>query len=289
MNEAKFFSKEENTKRVTCLLCPKECIILDGKTGICGVRQNIDGTLVSLVYERPVAIHVDPIEKKPLYHFHPGVKILSVGTYGCNLSCKFCQNYDISQVKNLNINFDNIKRVTSNEIVDMCIQRGLKFVAFTYNEPTIYYEYMLETAMLCRENKIKTVVVSNGQINEDPLKQLINYIDAFNIDLKSFNDNFYKEICNGNLETTKNTLKIIVENKKHLEVTFLLIEGFNDDLNEFKELCKFLKCLGEKTVLHISRAFPRYKLNFKPTPVELMERFYDTASQYLGNVYLGNV
>jgi pyruvate formate lyase activating enzyme len=289
MKEAKFFSKEGNTKRVTCLLCPKECIILDGKTGICGVRQNINGTLVSLVYERPVAIHVDPIEKKPLYHFHPGVKILSVGTYGCNLSCKFCQNYDISQVKNLNINFDNIKRVTSNEIVDMCIQRGLKFVAFTYNEPTIYYEYMLETAMLCRENKIKTVVVSNGQINEDPLKQLINYIDAFNIDLKSFNDNFYKEICNGNLETTKNTLKIIVENKKHLEVTFLLIEGFNDDLNEFKELCKFLKCLGEKTVLHISRAFPRYKLNFKPTPVELMERFYDTASQYLGNVYLGNV
>lgn len=289
MNEAKFFSREENTKRVTCLLCPKECIILDGKTGICGVRQNINGTLVSLVYERPVAIHVDPIEKKPLYHFHPGVKILSVGTYGCNLSCKFCQNYDISQVKNLNINFDNIKRVTPAEIINMCIQRGLKFVAFTYNEPTIYYEYMLETAMLCRENQIKTVVVSNGQINEEPLKQLIDYIDAFNIDLKSFNDNFYKKICSGNLETTKNTLKVIVENKKHLEVTFLLIEGFNDDLNEFKELCKFLKRLDEKIVLHISRAFPRYKLDFKPTPVELMEKFFSTASQYFGNVYLGNV
>lgn len=289
MKEAKYFSKEGNSKRVTCLLCPKECVILDSKTGICGVRQNVDGTLVSLVYEKPVAIHIDPIEKKPLYHFHPGSKILSIGTYGCNLSCKFCQNYDISQVKNLNVDFDNIKRVTSAEIVNMCIQRGLKFVAFTYNEPTIYYEYMLETAMLCKENQIKTVVVSNGQINEEPLKQLIDYIDAFNIDLKAFNDNFYKKICNGNLETTKNTLRIIIENKKHLEVTFLLIKGFNDDLNEFKELCKFLKCLDDKIVLHISRAFPRYKLDFKPTPVELMEMFYGAASEYLGNVYLGNV
>lgn len=289
MKEAMFFTTEENTHKVTCLLCPKECVIIDGKTGKCGVRQNINGTLVSLVYERPVAIHVDPIEKKPLYHFHPGSKILSVGTYGCNLSCKFCQNYDISQIKDSHADFDNIKRVTSAEIINMCISRGLKFVAFTYNEPTIFYEYMYETAVLCREHNIKTVVVSNGQINEEPLKKLINYIDAFNIDLKAFNEEFYKKICNGNLETTKNTLRVITEYKKHLEVTFLLIEGLNDDLQEFKEMCKFLKSLDGNTVLHISRAFARYKMDFNTTPVRLMELFHETALRYLGNVYLGNV
>ena len=289
MKEAMFFRTEENTHKVTCLLCPKECVVIDGRTGVCGVRQNINGTLTSLVYEKPVAIHVDPIEKKPLYHFHPGAKILSIGTYGCNLSCKFCQNYDISQIKDSHIDFDGIKRVTAAEIVNMCISRGLKFVAFTYNEPTIFYEYMLETAVLCKEHNIKTVVVSNGQINEEPLNKLIEYIDAFNIDLKAFNEAFYKNICGGNLETTKNTLRTIVKNKKHLEVTFLLIKGFNDDLQEFKELCKFLKSLDEKIVLHISRAFPRYKLDFKPTPVELMELFNNTASLYLENVYMGNV
>lgn len=284
-----FFKSDENTKKVTCLLCPKDCVIADGKVGICGVRQNINGVLTSLVYERPIAIHVDPIEKKPLYHFFPGSRILSIGTYGCNLSCKFCQNYDISQIKDLSVDFDNIKRVTSAEIVNICIEKGLKFVAFTYNEPTIFYEYMYEIAVLCGEHGIKTVVVSNGQIKEEPLKKLIPYIDAFNIDLKAFNENFYKKICNGDFETTKNTLRTIVEYKKHLEVTFLLIEGYNDDLNEFKELCKFLKSLDDKIVLHISRAFPRYKLKFNTTPVSLMELFHDTASGYLENVYMGNV
>ncbi|MBN1633191.1 MAG: AmmeMemoRadiSam system radical SAM enzyme [Ignavibacteria bacterium] len=289
MNEAMFFKTEENTKKVTCFLCPKDCVIADGKTGVCGVRQNINGTFISLVYEKPVAIHIDPIEKKPLYHFHPGSKILSIGTYGCNLSCRFCQNYDISQIKDSPVDFDNIKRVTSAEIVNMCIERGLKFIAFTYNEPTIFYEYMYETAILCKEHDIKTVVVSNGQINEEPLKKLIPYIDAFNIDLKAFNENFYKKICNGDFETTKNTLRIIAENKKHLEVTFLLIEGFNDDLHEFIKMCKFLKRLDNKIVLHISRAFPRYKLNFNPTPKSLMNLFFDTAGEYLENVYMGNV
>lgn len=284
-----FFKTEENTKRVTCLLCPKECVIIDGKTGVCGVRQNVDGTLVSLVYEKPVAIHIDPIEKKPLYHFHPGSRILSVGTYGCNLSCQFCQNFDISQIRDSHTDFDEIKRITSVEIVNMCIDRGLKFVAFTYNEPTIFYEYMYETAVLCKEHGIKTVIVSNGQINEEPLKKLIPYIDAFNIDLKAFNENFYKKICNGNLDTTKNTLRIITEYKKHLEITFLLIEGLNDDLQEFTKMCKFIKCLNDKIVLHISRAFPKYKMSFNPTPLRLMELFYETAKMHIKNVYMGNV
>ena len=148
---------------------------------------------------------------------------------------------------------------------------------------------MFETAVLCKENNIKTVMVSNGQINPKPLLELIPYIDAFNIDLKSFNDSFYKNICNGKLETTINTIRTIAEHKKHLEVTFLLIKDFNDNLKEFTELCKFLKSLNPEIVLHISRAFPRYKLDIKTTPIELLNSFKETALKYLKNVYTGNV
>jgi len=162
-------------------------------------------------------------------------------------------------------------------------------IAFTYNEPTVFYEYMLETAKKCKENGIKTVIVSNGQINEAPLRELIKYIDAFNIDLKSFNADFYKKICKGDIEATKNTIRIIVGEKKHLEVTFLLIEGYNDNENEFREYCSFIKNLNKNIVLHISRAFPRYKLKFNPTPAPLLKKFGEIAKQYLNFVYLGNI
>lgn len=287
MKEALYYEIEKE-KSVLCLLCPQGCRLEEGKTGVCGVRENEDGVLYSLVYERPVAIHIDPIEKKPLYHFHPGVRILSIGTYGCNLSCPFCQNYDLSQQDDKKI-LESVKEVNPQKIIDLCRQDNLRFVAFTYNEPTIFYEYMLETAKLCKANDIKTVVVSNGQINEKPLRNLIKYIDAFNIDLKAFNPDFYKKICKGNIETTKNTIRIIIEQKKHLEVTFLLIEGYNDDENEFREYCLFLKNLDENIVLHISRAFPRFKLDFDPTPAGLLKRFEKIAGEYLRFVYLGNI
>ncbi|HEY5122132.1 MAG TPA: AmmeMemoRadiSam system radical SAM enzyme [Ignavibacteria bacterium] len=287
MKEALYYEIEKE-KSVLCLLCPQGCRLEDGKTGVCGVRENADGVLYSLVYERPVAIHIDPIEKKPLYHFHPGVRILSIGTYGCNLSCPFCQNYDLSQQDDKKV-LESVKEVNPQKIIDLCRQDNLKFVAFTYNEPTIFYEYMLETAKLCKANDIKTVVVSNGQINEKPLRNLIKYIDAFNIDLKAFNPDFYKKICKGDIETTKNTIRIIIEQKKHLEVTFLLIEEYNDDENEFREYCLFLKNLDENIVLHISRAFPRFKLDFDPTPAGLLKRFEKIAGEYLRFVYLGNI
>jgi len=287
MKEAKYYKRENSA--IKCLLCPHECMIQNNKTGICSIRKNIDGKLYSLVYEKPVAIHIDPIEKKPLYHFHPRVSILSVGTYGCNLSCRFCQNYDISQIKSQDIDFDTIRNLSPEGIVDICSQRGIKFVAFTYNEPTIYYEYMLETAKVCKKNRINTVVVSNGQINPNPLKELIQYIDAFNIDLKAFNEKFYKNICGGYLETTKNSIEIITEHKKHLEVTFLLIKGYNDNLSEFCEMCSYLAKLNDNIVLHISRAFPRYKLKFDVTPVYLIEDFYKNAKKHLRNVYMGNI
>lgn len=287
MKEALFYENLEGGK-VKCTLCPRGCVVADSRTGTCGVRENVKGKLYSLIYEKPAAIHVDPIEKKPLYHFYPGAKILSIGTYGCNLDCKFCQNHDLSQEFEVS-GFEFIDNVEPEIIIKTCQDKNLKFVAFTYNEPTIFYEYMLDIAKLCKANSIKTVSVSNGQINEKPLRELVNYIDAFNIDLKAFNDDFYNKICGGDLQTTLDTLKIITEEKKHLEVTFLLIEGFNDDENEFRQMCEFIKSLGEDVVFHISRAFPRYKLKFETTPIPLLKKFESIAKEYIKYVYVGNV
>lgn len=287
MKEALFYETLEKGK-VKCLLCPKGCIVLEDKDSVCGVRKNIDGKLFTMVYEKPIAIHIDPIEKKPLYHFYPGSKILSIGTYGCNLKCEFCQNYDISQefeADEINI----IENVKPQEIISLCNKKNLKFVAFTYNEPTVFYEYMLDVAKLCKKNDIKTVVVSNGQINEEPLRELIKYIDAFNIDLKAFNNDFYKKICKGDLGTTKRTLEIIAAEKKHLEVTFLLIEGLNDNLGEFEQMCDYISSLGKEVIFHISRAFPRYKMNFNMTPTALLEKFFRIAKSKIIYVYIGNV
>lgn len=287
MKEASFYIAEQNGK-VKCLLCPKECFVSDKNTGVCGVRENIDGRMYALTYSKPVAIHLDPIEKKPLYHFHPGEVILSIGTYGCNLDCKFCQNHDISQDFDKS-SIESLKQVSPEGIIDICKKNGYKFVAFTYNEPTIFFEYMFDVAVLCKENDIKTVMVSNGQINREPLLKLIEYMDAFNIDLKSFNPEFYKKICGGEIETTKQTIELIVEKKKHLEVTMLVIKSSNDNEEEFEQMCKYLSSLDKNIVLHLSRAFPDYKMDFEITPIKLINRFYEIAKRHLKNVYKGNV
>ena len=287
MKEASFYISTENNK-VKCFLCPKECEISKGNTGVCGGRENIDGKLYALTYSKPVAIHLDPIEKKPLYHFYPGSQVLSIGTLGCNLGCEFCQNYDISQEFSTD-DFKKIKETTPLEILGICKKHNYKFIAFTYNEPSIYFEYMLDIAKLCKAYNIKTIVVSNGQINPEPLKELINYIDAFNIDLKSYNNEFYKKICKGDLQTTINTITEIVDSRKHIEVTFLLIEGLNDSEEEFIEMCKFLSGLNKDIVLHISRAFPRYKSDFEPTPIKLILKFQTIAKRFLKNTYTGNI
>lgn len=287
MKEASFYIAESGGK-VKCLLCPKECSIAENKTGVCGVRENINGKLYTLAHSKPVAIHLDPIEKKPLYHFYPGEVILSVGTYGCNLECKFCQNHDISQDFET-ASFDSINEVSPKEIIDICKEHGYRFVAFTYNEPSVFFEYMIDIAVLCKENGIKTVMVSNGQINPGPFDILVQYIDAFNIDLKSFNPDFYKKVCGGDIETTKKTIESIVYYGKHLEVTFLLIKDLNDNEAEFESLCRYLSGLDKNIVLHISRAFPRYKLDFEVTPSELMNKFYKIANKHLKYVYKGNM
>lgn len=287
MKEASFYIAEENG-RLKCLLCPKECLVSEHHTGVCGARENIDGKLYALTYSKPIAIHLDPIEKKPLYHFYPGEVILSIGTLGCNLNCKFCQNHSISQDFNVS-SFDRIEETTPEKIIELCKKRGYKFVAFTYNEPSVFFEYMYDAAKLCKENNIKTVMVSNGQINKEPFDILVEYIDAFNIDLKSFNANFYRKICGGEIENTKQTIEAIVKHKKHLEVTLLLIKDLNDNEEEFEQMCEYLASLDKNIVLHISRAFPSYKMEFEITPIKLINRFFEIAKQKLKYVYKGNV
>ncbi|MDD5253544.1 MAG: AmmeMemoRadiSam system radical SAM enzyme [Candidatus Nanoarchaeia archaeon] len=285
MKQALFYTKKENNK-VQCNLCPNNCLIPENKIGSCRVRKNIKGILYSLVYAKPASINVDPIEKKPLYHFLPGTKVLSFGTFGCNFHCLNCQNYNISQ--NL---VEDIPEVKPEEIIKLAKKYKTPSIAYTYTEPTIFYEYMLDTAKLAKKNKIKNVVVSNGYINQEPLKEIIKYIDAFNIDLKSINEDFYKKICFGKLKPVLETLKTIKKYKKHLEITFLVIPTKNDNLKEVEKMCKWIKTnLGKGTPLHISRFFPCYKLNnLEPTPLETLRNIKQIAKKYLVNVHIGNV
>lgn len=288
MREASFFSQlSENAVR--CELCPHNCIIKDGFRGICGVRINKSGKLFSEVYGRPVAIQTDPIEKKPLYHFYPGSQILSIGTMGCNLKCSFCQNCEISQIGAENQSFGYPR--TINEIILMAKEKQKNIgLAYTYNEPIIYYEYMTDLAFEIHKIGMKNVMVSNGFINPEPLSRLLNIIDAFNIDLKSFSNDFYRKNTGSSLDPVLNTIKMIHDRGRHLELTFLVIPGLNDDAEVFDEMINWIVTnTGKKTVFHISRYFPHYKMNTPPTPYKTLERLFFKAKEKLDFVYLGNV
>ncbi|QIA09620.1 AmmeMemoRadiSam system radical SAM enzyme [Draconibacterium halophilum] len=288
MQEALFYSK--TTKgQVRCELCPWNCVLSDGQTGICKVRTNHNGILVTNVYNKVAAIGSDPIEKKPLYHFHPGKNILSVGEVGCNLECSFCQNHRISQCKASE--FSGFHNITSNKIVDEAQKTWNNTgIAYTYNEPFTFYEFLLDTAQLARLKGLKNVVVSNGYINAAPLQKLLPFIDAFNIDLKAFTDDFYKKYTKGKLQPVLNTLKQIAQSPAHLEITTLIIPGLNDDSSEFESMINWIATeLGENVPLHLSRYYPQYKLNAPPTPVEKLVELYDLAKQQLQHVFLGNI
>jgi pyruvate formate lyase activating enzyme len=263
--------------------------LYEGKAGKCRVRRNVNGELVSEIYGKVSALHYDPIEKKPLYHFHPGNVILSIGSIGCNLSCCFCQNCDISQADVAG--FPWLKDHAPEEIVQMAAgHAGNLGIAFTYNEPTVYYEYMLETARLAKELGLKTAMVSNGYINREPLLELLPYMDAFNIDLKSFREEFYQTYTGASLRPVLDSLKTIREGGKHLEITNLVIPGGNDDRAVFAEMVDWIADeLGRHTVLHLSRYFPHHKLTTGPTPVDTLKYLYDLAGKKLSFVYLGNV
>lgn len=288
MIEARYQSAESGMK-ARCHLCPHLCLVADGKAGICRVRYNRDGKLFTGVYGRVAAMHSDPIEKKPLYHFLPGSEILSVGTPGCNLHCSFCQNYHLSQHES----FDSVRQlpVTPAEIVEKAAAiPGNTGIAYTYNEPTVFFEMMLDTATLAKDRGLKNVAVSNGFINQEPLKELLRVTDAFNIDLKAFDDHFYKRIAGGGLFPVLDSLKTIYTSGRHLEITFLVIPSLNDSLTQFSQMTRWISSeLSPDVPLHLSRYFPAWKMDLPPTPVPLLQQMAHAARENLNFVYTGNV
>lgn len=272
-----------------CTLCPHYCSIAEGKSGRCQVRVNLDGDLYLKTYGIISSMGFDPVEKKPLYHFYPGKYIFSIGSYGCNLKCRFCQNWEISQV--VPETFNRQKRYSPEELIKIASERRDNIgIAFTYNEPVIWYEFVMDTARLAKEKGLKTVMVSNGFVNPEPLENLLEVIDAWNVDLKAFTDDFYKNQTFSTLEPVLKSLVAIKQKNRHLEITNLIIPGLNDQTKSFIEMVRWIaQNLGKETVLHLSRYFPNYKLNLPPTPLDKLEQLYIQARQYLDFVYLGNV
>ena len=288
LHEASYYEKLSGNK-VKCTLCPHNCIISDGQTGICKVRKNTGGIFYTLNYAQLSAVHIDPVEKKPLYHFYPGKNIFSLGSIGCNLKCNFCQNSHISQINN-DIEFP-AEQYNSEYIIKEALRvRNNIGIAYTYNEPVIWYEYMYETALKAKEKKLKNVLVSNGYINPEPLQNLIPLIDAFNIDLKAYTEDFYKKQTKSHLNPVLQTIETIASSGKHLEITNLIIPGLNDNIDDFKKLVKFLvKTSGRNVILHLSRYFPAYKSEIPETPKETLIKFYYYAKKHINFVYLGNI
>ncbi|MBU4377003.1 MAG: AmmeMemoRadiSam system radical SAM enzyme [Candidatus Omnitrophica bacterium] len=288
LREAMFYQKLGD-KTVQCLLCPRQCILQDGVRSFCKVRENAGGTLKTLVYELPCAVHVDPIEKKPIYHMLPGSLAYSIATAGCNLRCKFCQNWQISQMAPEDT--ENIKLPCST-VIENAKRSGSISIAYTYSEPTVFYEYAIETAKLARKAGIKNIFKTGGFINAAPLDEICNYLDAANVDLKGFDKKYLGEICSEDLDTVLKGLLIYKRKGVWLEITNLVVPTLNDDMGTIKKMCVWIKDnLGGDVPLHFSRFWPTYKLkNLYPTPIETLIEARDTAmSVGLNFVYIGNI
>lgn len=271
---------------IECRLCPHFCKIPEDKTGICGVRKNTGEKIELLTYGVLSGYSLDPVEKKPLYHFFPGYNILSVGSYGCNMRCDFCQNYNISQ----KIPESLIPEITPDIIVKSA-QAAEKNIglAFTYNEPIIWFEFIRDTASAVKNEGLFTVLVSNGYVNIEPLNEIIQFIDAFNIDLKAFNNKFYRKLTGADIEPVKNCLKQIARSGKHLEITTLIIPGQNDDEKEMELQSEWIAGeLGKDTPLHLSKYFPMFRRDDPSTSKDTLNRLYESALKNLNYVYMGN-
>ncbi|MCU0474436.1 MAG: AmmeMemoRadiSam system radical SAM enzyme [Bacteroidales bacterium] len=273
--------------KIECLLCPHFCRLAPGKAGICGVRKSNGEAIELLTYGVISGYALDPIEKKPLYHFYPGTNILSIGSYGCNMRCDFCQNYNISQ--RITAGFTNR---TEPEKIIRDAQSSLNNIgiAFTYNEPLIWFEFIRDVAVKAKRKGLRTVMVSNGFINKEPLDEIIFFTDAFNIDLKAFNADFYKKLAGADLEPVKSALKQIAASGKHLEITTLIIPGQNDSEEEMKYESGWIAGeLGKNIPLHLSRYFPMYKREDPATPKDTLKNLAEIAAGNLDYVYTGNV
>ena len=279
----------ETPRGMKCLLCPNECIIKPGDLGDCHNRKNYDGKLYSIAYGNPCAVHVDPIEKKPLNHFYPGSNAYSIATAGCNLACLNCQNWNISQISpEETTNTD----LMPEKVVNQCLANKCLSIAYTYSEPLTFYEYTFDTATIAKEKGIKNVLVSAGYINEKPLRKLCKVIDAANIDLKSFSNDIYLKLNGGTLEPVKNTLKILAEEGVWLEITNLVVPSWTDDMEMVKRMCAWLAESGlEKYPLHFSRFHPMYKLTQLPsTPSATLNQARKIAlAEGIKYVYIGNI
>lgn len=277
------------TKTVQCELCPNGCVLENGQHSRCRARMNRDGTLYSLVYGKPCAVHVDPIEKKPFFHFLPGTTAFSIATAGCVLSCKFCQNWQISQAKPEDTDTYDLP---PDKVVKQAINYGSKSITYTYTEPTVFYEYMYDTAVIAKKSGIRNTMHSCGYINEKPLRRLSRYLNAADIDLKAFTEDFYNRICGGSLKPVLHSLVVLREEGIWLEVTNLVIPTLNDNMKTIGEMSRWLvKNLGADVPLHFSRFFPNYKLNnLPPTPPETLTDARKAAMDAgLKFVYIGNI
>lgn len=285
--------KYQNTltdDKIQCTICPRNCKLKEGQSGFCSIRKNIGGEVVLTSYGYNTGLAIDPIEKKPLYHFYPGSKVLSFGTLGCNMGCQFCQNWQMSKSK---ADSTQLNYTTPEKIVEVAQNMGCKSVAFTYNDPVIFFEYAIDTAKLCRDAGIKTVAVTAGFINPEPRREFFAYMDAANIDLKGFSERFYQKNCLSHLEPILDTIKYVKnETNCWLELTTLLIEGENDSDEELTQECEWIvENLGIDVPLHFSAFHPDYKLIDKPvTSLETLLRAYNIAKKAgLRYVYTGNV
>ena len=289
---ANFWKKIDN-KKVQCSLCSHNCRIGEGEIGICGVRKNENGKLYTLIYGSASSLASDPIEKKPLYHFHPGTYAFSMGTIGCNFKCSHCQNYSISTA---DFSYSYIKEIKPSQVIELAKEYNCQGVSYTYNEPTIWHEFAVDSAKLAKKAGLYTCYVTNGYISKDPLKELSSYLDAMNIDVKAFNDDFYRKICKSRLKPVLETCELAKELGIHIELTYLVIPGYNDTLEEVREFCKWVvEKLGVTTPIHFSRFHPDHNMiNVSMTPMDTLLKIYETAKDigilfpYLGNVCHGD-
>lgn len=286
--EAKYY-KKLNDERVECLLCPRGCKVADLERGYCGVRENRKGKYYTLVHSRVCALNVDPIEKKPLFHFMPGSKAYSLATTGCNIECKFCQNWQISQFRP-----EQVKsfKLTPENVAKQAMIKRCTTIAYTYSEPTIFYEYMYDTAKESKKLGIKNVMISNGYMKKEPLIELCKELNAVKIDFKAFSEKFYKETCFGELKPVLETLLTLKDIGIWFELVVLVIPTLNDSANEFKAMCNWIRTnLGPDVPIHFTRFHPTYKIkNLPPTPVKTLENARNAALEAgLNYAYVGNV